>query len=412
MVHHVIGAEFRIGNPVAIQIETGMIRPVIAAPVMTPFNVTGANIFDLRAIADERISGQRIAFRPGGEMDADIAPLKAVAHDHVAMGVIDEGAFLMAAATDQVAADIGIIGEIQHQPVATVTQGHVIRDLCAVREHHGIAKVVADRDIARNLAQVRIHEMHGKAQIAHDVVAEDIVARGIGENPVAAKSDVIAFDNRTGRVPDIDAVAAVIHPRILPANDRVAAHDGLCRAKDMHADQIFDHHIIFDQRAGGGAVQLDRCIHNRMGIAGPDQCQPAHHHIRAGHADHICHALPVNRGLVAPVQRDGALKGHRAIMAARCKDKHIAGVCPGDGCDQRPRLCGHNVLPRPGKNRDKGRKQRRKKETQVTHIRRPSVRRTCVRAFPYAAHGRTTGSNTSRHPVSLPRRWPMPSGLG
>ena len=79
-----------------------------------------------------------------GEMDADAAALETVVPDEVLVGVVDEEAFLRAAA-HQVAGDVGVVGVVQHQPVLAVAEAEIVADLRPFGEHDGKAEVVADR---------------------------------------------------------------------------------------------------------------------------------------------------------------------------------------------------------------------------------------------------------------------------
>src|SRR3546814_8481283 len=73
LVHEVIGAIGCIGDAVAVQIEAGVVAPVVAAPPCAPLHVTGADVLHLGAIADEGVAGNAIALGAGGEVDADRA---------------------------------------------------------------------------------------------------------------------------------------------------------------------------------------------------------------------------------------------------------------------------------------------------------------------------------------------------
>jgi hypothetical protein len=89
-----LGRKRAVGDAVAVEIEGRVVGPVVAAPLEAPFDVARAHVFHLVAVADEGVAGQRVALRAGGEVDADLAALEAVVVDQVAVGVVDEGAFL------------------------------------------------------------------------------------------------------------------------------------------------------------------------------------------------------------------------------------------------------------------------------------------------------------------------------
>src|SRR5690606_22561670 len=104
-------------------------------------------------------------------------------------------------------------------------------------EHQREAERVADADVAGDLAVVGVHVVHGKTKVAEKVAAVDAGARGVREDAVAAPADVVALDDGTGGVPDVDAVSAAVDVAVTPALDDVAAHHAVGGAVNVHPVQ-------------------------------------------------------------------------------------------------------------------------------------------------------------------------------
>ncbi len=79
---------------------------------------------------------------------------------------------------------------------------HIVQDLQPVGVHDRETDRIVARDVADHRTVVGIHVMDGKAHILHHIVAENILAAGIGIDAVAAIADRVAHDLRTGRIPD------------------------------------------------------------------------------------------------------------------------------------------------------------------------------------------------------------------
>ena len=243
MVHQVIGPVRAVGTGIAIQIKPRMIGPVIPPPFKAPFDITGANIFDLRLIADKGIPGDRVAFRPGSEMHPDPATVERIVRQQVAVRVIDKGTFFRPP-RHEIGENIGLVGIIQHHPMIAVIDRDIIPRHDPVRIHHRKAKVVPDRNIPLHRAVIGVHVMHRKAQVAEQVPAIGIVARGVGKNPVAAIADFVFFHHGPRRVPDIYAVAPVIHPAQAQPFDPVALDQRIAGAVDIDPHQIAQNVVI------------------------------------------------------------------------------------------------------------------------------------------------------------------------
>src|SRR6188768_1431159 len=97
----------------------------------------------------------------------------------------------------------------------------VVPDHQIAREHDGVADIVADRDIAADLAVVGVHVVDGEADILEPVVAELVPAAGRDEDAVAAMGHRIADDLGPRRVPELDAITAFAAPQVRAALDAV-----------------------------------------------------------------------------------------------------------------------------------------------------------------------------------------------
>jgi hypothetical protein len=159
-------------------------------------------------------------FAADGKVDADLAALKAVDCKTVAVCIIDKHAFL-AALADGVIPHFAFIGLVHHNAVVAVIEGQITLDQHIVGIHNRIAEVVTLGNITGNHRVVGIHIVHGKTQVPKAVADEFVVARGVDKHAVAAKADIVADDAGAGGVPDIDAVATVVHALVLAAFDSV-----------------------------------------------------------------------------------------------------------------------------------------------------------------------------------------------
>ena len=81
-------------------------------------------------------------------------------------------------AQDGVALDARAVREVEQKSPVAIAVGDVSYDRQAMREHHGVAHGIADRDIVRELAVVGVHVMNGEAEIAKSISAEHVLATG------------------------------------------------------------------------------------------------------------------------------------------------------------------------------------------------------------------------------------------
>src|SRR5204863_6480861 len=97
-IDQIVGPIGGIGDAIAVEVERRIVAPVVAAAALRPVEIAGPDIFHLVAVADKRVAGDFIALGAGGEMNADAAALEPVVAEFIVIGVVDEDAFLGAAA--------------------------------------------------------------------------------------------------------------------------------------------------------------------------------------------------------------------------------------------------------------------------------------------------------------------------
>src|SRR5690606_39171991 len=293
LIDDVVGAVGRIGDAVAVEIEGGIVGPVIAAAVLGPVEIAGADVFHLHLIGDEGIAREGVASGPGGEVDADAAAFEAVVAHLVAVGVVDEEAFVGAnahsapagarvgriggahvavgggaglageparlgqsASDHPVAGDLGSVDRVEQQPVVTVAVRDIAADRQAVREHHRITNGIIDGYVPLDHAVVGVHVMDGEAGLLHAVAAVGVLLRHVREDAVAAEADHVVLDQRAGGVPDRDAVPG-LGLTASAAGDVVAAHHRTGGPLNADAVEIALEDIVLDQDLARFAAEVD-----------------------------------------------------------------------------------------------------------------------------------------------------------
>ncbi len=98
-------------------------------------------------------------------------------------------------------------------------------------------------------------------------------------------ADEIAFDERARRVPDVDAVAAVVHAEVRAADDRVSANQRVAGAVDVDADEVALDPVVENLRVCGRPRELDAGVERFGGRAGADDGEPADRDVGAGNRD-------------------------------------------------------------------------------------------------------------------------------
>ena len=63
LIHEVVGPVGHIADAVAIEIEAGIVAPIVADAVVRPFDVAGTDILHLRRVADEAVARDDVCLR-------------------------------------------------------------------------------------------------------------------------------------------------------------------------------------------------------------------------------------------------------------------------------------------------------------------------------------------------------------
>ncbi len=110
--------------------------------------------------------------------------------------------------------------------------------------------------ITRNQRVIRIHIMHRKPQIAKSVARKFVVLRSIHKHPVTTPTHVVSDHLCARRIPDINAVATIIHAAVLPPLDDIAGNQNILCTMYVDTYQISKNPIAFDHRV---IAQLGQC---------------------------------------------------------------------------------------------------------------------------------------------------------
>lgn len=265
-------------------------------------------------------------------MNADVTALKDVLCQKVTVRVIDKGA-LPGSPGDEIPEDVRLVRVVQHHTVIAVVDRDIVPRHDPVRIHHRKTQMVADGDIPRHFGIVRIHVVHSEPQVAEQVVPVGVALRGIREDPVAAKAHLVAFDHRSRRVPDIDPVAAVVHPGQSQTLDPVALDQRVPRAVDVHADEVPRQGVVHHTRPARPFRQFHPGVDRVVRATGVGDDQPPDRHPFGIYRDDRPRTVPVHHGPGRTLQRDGMCQDHRAVVTARRKDQDVPlpGLCHGAG---------------------------------------------------------------------------------
>ena len=110
MVEDVVRAVGHVGDAVAVKVEGGVVAPVVALAVVRPFVVARADVHDLGLVVDESVAVVLVVGRAGGAVHAEGAAFKVVVVEAVAVGVVEEDAFV--GAFDAVAVDLRVVHRV------------------------------------------------------------------------------------------------------------------------------------------------------------------------------------------------------------------------------------------------------------------------------------------------------------
>src|SRR5690606_22175408 len=128
----------------------------------------------------------------GGVVHPDLGVLNQVAGDLVEVGVVEKDAFF--GTVHDVVSNGRLLSGIEHQALMRAVDADVFTYRQELRKHQGIGNVIAYGNIAADLAVIGVHVVHRIAQLGKAVVAENIVAAGIGKNPVATPGNIVVQD--------------------------------------------------------------------------------------------------------------------------------------------------------------------------------------------------------------------------
>src|SRR5690606_4821698 len=84
-----------------------------------------------------------------------------------------------------------LLGSIEHQALMRAVDADVVPYGQELREHQGVGNVVANGDIAADFAVIGVHVVHRIAQLGKAVMTKNVVAAGIGKDPVATPGNVV-----------------------------------------------------------------------------------------------------------------------------------------------------------------------------------------------------------------------------
>src|SRR5690606_33213230 len=112
-----------------------------------------------------------------------------------------------------------------------------------------IADLIADREVAADLALIGVHIVHRVAQAAEMIASKQVLSTVVREYPVAAFRDLVVQDLRSRGVPDGHAVASLVDAQAGVADDAVALDQRIAGAPQIDADRIVDDVVVLDARA-------------------------------------------------------------------------------------------------------------------------------------------------------------------
>ena len=170
--------------------------------------------------------------------------------------------------------------------------------------------------------------MDGETQIAEAVVFIGVVRAGIRKNTVPPFGNVVADDLRAGRVPNGNAVAALIHTQSRIADDFILAYHRIGRTMQIYADRIIQNIVVFNQGARGGFFEINTGIHCRQAHTGTGNSQVAERYVRRVYG----------YGTPAPVPFDGCGTVGRPFNRNRFVDIKFGLIYAGSKFERIARL--------------------------------------------------------------------------
>lgn len=226
-------------------------------------------------------------------MYADLAVFKMIGGQFIVVGIVGKNA--LARFVDNVVVNIGIVDIVEHDALVAAADGDIVKHFEPLGKHQHIAHIVAHGNIAADFAVVGVHIVDGETQIAEAVVFIGVVRAGIGKNAVPPFGNIVADDLRAGRVPNGNAIAALVHAQSRVADDFILPHHRIGRTMQIYADRIIQNIVVFDQGARGGFFEINTGIHCRQAHTGTGNGQVAERYVRRVYG----------YGTPAPVSFDG-----------------------------------------------------------------------------------------------------------
>ena len=191
--------------------------------------------------------------------------------------------------------------------------------------------------------------MDREAQIREAVADEDVVAAGVDEDAVAPEPDRVVANLGAGRVPQIDAVAARVHPLVVAAGDRVVRHHGVAGAVDVDAVEVGDQDVVANPRVPRLLGELDAGVDGLVRRAGAAHGQPGDRAVGRIDGQHAAGAAAIDHRSVAPGDHQGPVDGDRPPVGTGAEPKRVSRLGRGDGLGKRPRSRRHDHFGRRGR---------------------------------------------------------------
>ena len=293
---------------------------------MRPFVVARADIHHLGLVVDEAVAVVLVVSRAGGAVDAEGAVFKVVVVEGVAVGVVEEDAFV--GAFDVVAVDLRVVHRVEHQSVFAAVLPAVVAHGDAVGEHDDVGGFEVFGVVVRDFAVFGVHVVHAEAHIAHGVVFKQVVFAVGDVDAVAATAQGVVADDGVRAFPDLDGVAPVVYPPFVLADDGVVFDQRVFRAPDVDAKQVVFNVVVPDVGAVGFAVGEDARVHVELAVAGVAHGEVFDGAVRCFEVQHFAFAAAVKDGVAvfAAAQGNGDVDGVVAQPGAGREGDVVAGL--------------------------------------------------------------------------------------
>ena len=326
LVEDVVRAVGHVGNAVAVEVEGGVVAPVVALAVVRPFVVARADVHDLRLVVDEAVAVVLVVGGACGAVDAEGAVFKVVVVEGVAVSVVEEDAFV--GALDAVAVDFGVVDRVQHQPVFAAVLPAVVAHGDAVGEHDDVGGLQVFGVVVRDFAVFGVHIVHAEAHIAHGVVLKQVVFAVGDVDAVAAAAQGVVADDGVRAFPDLDGVAPVVDPAFVLADDDVVFDQRVFRPPDVEAEEVVFGAVVVDVGARRLAVGEDAGVHVELAVAGMAHGEVFDGAVRCLEVQHFAFAAAVQDGFAvrAAAQGNGGVDGVVALPGAGREGDVVAGL--------------------------------------------------------------------------------------